>query len=67
MAEPVEQLHLFLGIAADLVVLREVLHEGFDPRAELVREVGGRRPDELVDVVAGDLSHDLSLIEPVPG
>jgi drug/metabolite transporter (DMT)-like permease len=57
VAEPVEQLQLLLGVAADLVVGGEVLHELLDARAELVREVRGRRPDELVDVVAGDLSH----------
>jgi drug/metabolite transporter (DMT)-like permease len=57
VAEPVEQLHLLLRVAADLVVRGEVMHELLDPRAKLVCEVRGRRPDELVDVVAGDLGH----------
>ena len=57
MAETVEQLHLLLGVAADLVVGGEVLHELFDASAELVREVRRRRSDERVDVVAGDLGH----------
>jgi drug/metabolite transporter (DMT)-like permease len=57
VAETVEQLHLLLGVPADLVVGGEVLHELFDASAELVREVRRRRSDERVDVVAGDLGH----------
>ena len=57
MAETVEQLHLLLGVAADLVVGREVTHELFDASPKLVREVRRRRSDERVDVVAGDLGH----------
>ena len=57
MAEAVEQLHPLLGVAADLVVGREVVHELLDASAELVREVRRRRSDERVDVVAGDLGH----------
>jgi drug/metabolite transporter (DMT)-like permease len=64
VAEPVEQLHLLLGVTADLVVGGEVTDELLDARAELVREVRRRRPDELVDVVAGDLGHVLSLSLP---
>jgi drug/metabolite transporter (DMT)-like permease len=64
VAEPIEQLHLLLGVAADLVVGGEVLHELLDSRAKLIREVRRRRPDELVDVVAGDLGHGQSVSLP---
>ena len=64
MAEPVEQLHLLLAVAADLVVGGEVLHELFDASPKLIREVRRRRSDERVDVVAGDLGHVLSLSLP---
>ena len=57
MAEPVEQRHLLLGVAADLVVGGEVAHERFDSGTELIREVRRRRSDERVDVVASDLGH----------
>jgi drug/metabolite transporter (DMT)-like permease len=57
VAETIEQLHLLLGVAANLVVGGEVLHELFDASSELVREVRRRRSDERVDVVAGDLGH----------
>jgi len=62
--EPVEQLHPLLGVAADLVVAGEVLHELLDASAKLIREVRRRRPDERVDVVAGDLGHGRSV--PLP-
>jgi hypothetical protein len=67
VAESVEQLHLLLGVAADLVVGWKVLHERFDSSPELIREVRRRRSDERVDVVASDLGHFPSVIEPVPG
>jgi drug/metabolite transporter (DMT)-like permease len=57
VAEAVEQLHLRLGVAADLVVGREIVHELFDASPELIREVRRRRSDERVDVVAGDVGH----------
>ena len=47
--EPVEQLHLHLGVTAHLVILGEVQHELLDPGAKLVGEVRRRRPDERVD------------------
>ena len=61
MAEPVEQLQLLLGVAANLVVDGEVLHELLDASSKLIREVRRRRPDERVDVVAGDLGHGQSV------
>ena len=64
MAKSVEQLHLLLGVAADLVTGRKVLHELLDASAKLVREVRRRRPDERVDVVPGDVSHDQSVSLP---
>ena len=54
MPEPVEQIHLLLGVPAHVVVLGKVCDELLHPRAQLVREVRRRRPDESVDVVAGD-------------
>ena len=57
MPEPVEELHLLLAVAADRMVGREILDELADARPELVREVGRRRPDEGVDVVARRLCH----------
>ena len=61
MAEPVEQLQLLLGVAANVVVDGEVLHELLDASSKLIREVRRRRSDERVDVVAGDLGHGQSV------
>ena len=55
--EPVEQLDLLLRVRAHRVLVRQVTHELAHARAELVREVRRRRPDELVDVGEGRLSH----------
>ena len=57
VAEPVEELGLLLGVAADLVVLGKVFDELEDAGAELVGEVRGRGPDDRVDVVPGRLGH----------
>ena len=57
MAEPVEQLQLLLAIPPERVVLGQVLHEFLDPRAQLVREVRRRRPDECVNGLPGRLRH----------
>jgi hypothetical protein len=51
-ASAVEQLDLLLGVAADLVVGRQIATSSRTARAELVREVRRRRADERVDVVA---------------
>ena len=59
VAEPVEELGLLLGVAANLVVLRQVLDELEDARAQLVGEVRRRGPDDRVDVVLGRLGHRL--------
>jgi drug/metabolite transporter (DMT)-like permease len=64
MTEAVEQLHLLLGVSADLVALGKVADELLDSCAELVGEVRSRRPDELVDVVSGDLGHARSVSLP---
>ena len=64
MAEPVEQFHLLLGVAADVVVAWKFAHELLDAGAQLIREVRRRRPDKLVDVVAGDLGHNQSVSLP---
>ena len=56
MTESVEQLDLFLGVVAHVVVLGQRRHELADARPELVREVRRRRAYERVDVVAGGLA-----------
>ncbi len=56
MAEAVEPLDLLLGVPPDLVRLGQAGDELAHARAELVREVRRRRPDEGVDVVAGWLA-----------
>ena len=53
VAEPVEPLHLLLGVPAHVVVGRQPVDELAHARPELVGEVRRRRPDEGVDVVAG--------------
>jgi hypothetical protein len=58
MPEPVEQLHLLVGIPAHLVVFGEILHELVDAGAELVGEVRRRGSDERVHVVPGRLRHE---------
>ena len=45
------------GVAAHVVVLRQVEDELLDPRAQLVGEVRRGRRDERVDVVGGRLRH----------
>ena len=62
--EPVEQLHLLLAVAAHGMVVREVLDQLANARAQLVREVRGRRADESVDVVAGRLGHARESLPP---
>lgn len=57
MPEAVEQVDLPLGVAAHFVVFRKVDHELAHARAELVREVGSCRADELVDVFPRRLTH----------
>lgn len=52
MAEPVEKLHLLLGVAAERVVGWESGDELADAGAQLVGEVGGRRTDEGIDLRA---------------
>ena len=56
VAEPVEQLHLLLRVAAHLVILGQVEHQLLDTGAQLVGEVRRRRTDERVDLVDGRLT-----------
>ena len=58
MAEAIEPRHLRLAVRAHVAAGRSVDEELLDPRPDLVREVGRRRPDEGVDVVASRLCHD---------
>jgi len=51
--EPVEEAHLLLGVPPHRVVVRQVLDELVDTRADLVREVGRRGRDECVDLFDG--------------
>src|SRR5580765_6197904 len=51
MPEPVEQLHLLDAVAAHRALLRQALDQLLDARADLVGEVGCRRPDEGVDLL----------------
>ena len=57
MTEPLEPLHLRVGVPANLVALGQVGDELAHARSKLEREVRGRRADEGVDVVAGRLAH----------
>ena len=57
MSEPVEQLHLLLRVPAHRVLLGQVADELAHARAQLVREVRRRGPDEGVDVGEGRLGH----------
>jgi len=57
MPETVEKLHLLLAVLAQRMVVREILDQLTDTRAELVGEVRRRRSDEGVDVVARRLRH----------
>jgi drug/metabolite transporter (DMT)-like permease len=57
VAEPVEELHLLVGVPAHVVRLGELADELAEARAELVCEVRRRGADERVDVVAGWLAH----------
>jgi drug/metabolite transporter (DMT)-like permease len=61
MTEPIEQLHLVLGVTPHRMVFREVDGQLANPRAELVGEVRRRRPDELVDRLSGRLGHGESV------
>ena len=66
MAEPVEELHLLLGVAPKRVFAREVDNQLVDTSPQLVGEVRGRRADELVDllleVFAPHVCHGRSVI-----
>jgi hypothetical protein len=53
--EALEQLHLLLRVASDLVARRQAGHELPHAGAELEREVRCGGADEGVDVVAGGL------------
>jgi drug/metabolite transporter (DMT)-like permease len=64
VAEAVEQGDLLLGVAADRMGCVEAEHELAHPRAQLVGEVGRRRPDEGVDVGEGRLGHKGNPNEP---
>jgi len=55
--EPVEQLDLLLRVAAHRMLVGQVEDELAHARAQLVGEVRGGRPDELVDVGEGRLRH----------
>src|SRR5262249_27465456 len=55
--EQVEELHLLLAVAAYRMVVRQVLDERANACSELVGELGRRRSDEGVDVVARRLCH----------
>jgi drug/metabolite transporter (DMT)-like permease len=61
MPEPIEQLHLLLGVAPDRVAGLELVHELAHAGTDLVREVGRRGPDEGVDVGEGGLGHGETL------
>jgi hypothetical protein len=50
VAEPVEQLHLFLAVAPHVVVLRQFEHELLDACAQLVGEVRGRGAYKRIDL-----------------
>jgi hypothetical protein len=56
VAETVEPLDLSLRVPAHVVVVRQVGDELSHPRADLVGEVGRRRPHEGVDVFPGRLA-----------
>ena len=58
MPEPVEARHLRFAVRPDVAAGGCVEEELLEARADLVREVGRRRPDEGVDVVASRLCHD---------
>ena len=55
MAEAVEALDLAVRVTPHRVPLRQARDELAHTRPDLVCEVGGRRPDEGVDVFAGGL------------
>src|ERR1039457_186998 len=57
MAQPVEQRHLLVRVEPHGMVVRQVDEELLDARAQLVREVRRRGPDEGVDVGEGRLGH----------
>jgi hypothetical protein len=57
MTEPVEQLQLLLAVPANGMIGRQVSDQLADAGSELIGEVGGRRPDEGVDVVDRRLGH----------
>ena len=57
VGELLEQRHPLLAVAAHLVFGRQVANELLDPRAQLEREVRGRRPDECLDVVDRRIGH----------
>jgi hypothetical protein len=57
MAEPVEQLHLFLAVASGRVILGEPCDELVHARAQLVRKVGRGRADKLVDLLDDRICH----------
>jgi hypothetical protein len=57
MAEPVEQLDLLLAVPPRRMILGESCDQLADTRAELVREVGCGRADELVDLLDDRVSH----------
>ena len=54
-AKPVEQLDLLFAVLTDRMVLGQALDHLTHARADLVREVRRRRPDERVDVLPGRL------------
>jgi drug/metabolite transporter (DMT)-like permease len=64
--EPVEAGNLLLAVAANGMVLGEVVDQLLHPRPELVGKVRRSRPDEGVDVVLRRLGHGVEANEPLP-
>src|SRR3989442_13310659 len=66
VAETVEQVHLLLAVAAGGMILRQLLDELPNARANLIGKVRRRRADELVDLLDHRVAHGRSVDDRYP-